>query len=73
VADAGNDRCGAATGSRSPDSADSVFTIILPLPFEVPHFNLAMAWHPRAQHDDALHWLRDCFLDAMPPGAAVGA
>ena len=46
---------------------------ILPLPFEVPHFNLAMAWHPRAQHDDALRWLRDSFLEAMPPGDASGA
>lgn len=45
---------------------------ILPLPFEVPHFNLAMAWHPRAQHDAALRWLRDSFLDALPPSDASG-
>lgn len=44
---------------------------ILPLPFEVPRFNLAMAWHPRAQHDDALRWLRDSFLQALPTAEVV--
>lgn len=37
---------------------------IVDLPFDMPPFNLAMAWHPRVQHDDGLRWLRDCFIDA---------
>lgn len=35
---------------------------LLPLPFAVPPFRLAMAWHPRAQTDAAATWLRHCFL-----------
>src|SRR5699024_6249014 len=37
---------------------------ILDLPFEIPPFNLAMAWHPRAQHDAGHRWLRECFTAA---------
>src|SRR3546814_1785280 len=37
---------------------------ILELPFDIPPFNLAMAWHPRAQFDDGHRWLRKCFTDA---------
>ena len=32
------------------------------LPFDLPRFRLAMAWHPRAQEDKAVGWLRDRFL-----------
>ncbi|MDH0867335.1 LysR family transcriptional regulator [Mitsuaria sp. GD03876] len=35
---------------------------LLPLPFEVPPFQLAMAWHPRAHGDAAGMWLRERFL-----------
>src|SRR3546814_20040249 len=37
---------------------------ILELPFDIPPFNLAMAWHPRAPFDDGHRWLRTCFTDA---------
>lgn len=36
---------------------------LIDLPFTVPAFRLAMAWHPRAQNDPACAWLRRCFLD----------
>jgi DNA-binding transcriptional LysR family regulator len=35
---------------------------LVELPFAIPPFRLAMAWHPRAQHDPAAAWLRQCFL-----------
>ncbi len=37
---------------------------ILDLPFDIPPFNLGMAWHARAQFDDGHCWLRKCFTDA---------
>lgn len=37
---------------------------ILGLPFEFPSFDLAMAWHPRAQVDPAHQWLREWFVQA---------
>jgi DNA-binding transcriptional LysR family regulator len=40
---------------------------VLELPFEIPPFVFAMAWHPRAQHDEALRWLRAQFLGAVEP------
>jgi len=39
---------------------------VLDLPFEMPRFNLAMAWHPRAQQDPGLSWLRKRFVEAVP-------
>jgi DNA-binding transcriptional LysR family regulator len=42
---------------------------VLELPFEIPPFEFAMAWHPRAQHDEAQQWLRAKFLDAVEPVA----
>ena len=42
----------------------------LPLPFEVPPFQIAMAWHPRAQGDPALAWLRQRFVEATRRSAA---
>ena len=38
---------------------------VLDLSFDVPPFVFAMAWHPRAQHDEALQWLREQFLAAI--------
>jgi DNA-binding transcriptional LysR family regulator len=38
---------------------------LIALPFEVPPFRLAMAWHPRAQSDPACVWLRACFLEGL--------
>lgn len=35
---------------------------LIELPFAIPPFQLAMAWHPRVQHDPAAAWLRQCFL-----------
>lgn len=34
---------------------------LLELPFAVPSFRLAMAWHPRAHSDPSSAWLRQCF------------
>jgi DNA-binding transcriptional LysR family regulator len=36
---------------------------LIDLPFTVPSFRLAMAWHPRTQDDPACAWLRRCFMD----------
>lgn len=38
------------------------FVDLLDLPFAMPSFQLAMAWHPRAQEDAAAAWLRACFV-----------
>lgn len=38
---------------------------VIDLPFEIPEFQFAMGWHPRAQQDESLRWLRQCFLDAV--------
>ena len=35
---------------------------LVELPFNMPQFRLAMAWHPRVQEDKAVAWLRSCFL-----------
>jgi DNA-binding transcriptional LysR family regulator len=41
---------------------------ILPLPFAMPPFDIAMAWHPSAQHDAGHQWLRERFAQvAMAP------
>lgn len=35
---------------------------LIDLPFRIPSFRLAMAWHPRSQHDPGAAWLRECFM-----------
>jgi DNA-binding transcriptional LysR family regulator len=42
---------------------------VLALPFDVPPFVFAMAWHPRSQDDRALQWLRTLFVEAVAPAA----
>jgi len=37
---------------------------ILPLPFSLPAFDVAMAWHPRSHEDPAHQWLREHFIRA---------
>ncbi len=37
---------------------------LLELPFGLPPFRLAMAWHPRSRNDAAAQWLRDRFTAA---------
>jgi DNA-binding transcriptional LysR family regulator len=37
---------------------------ILELPFQLPAFDLAMAWHPRAHNDPAHQWFRERFVHA---------
>lgn len=32
---------------------------ILALPFELPEFPIAMAWHPRSEYDAGHRWLRE--------------
>ena len=44
------------------------FVDVLDLPFEVPAFNVAMAWHPRAQNDEGQAWLRKRFIEAAASG-----
>lgn len=41
----------------------ATFVDLIPLPFRIPSFRLAMAWHPRAQSDPAGIWIRDRFLE----------
>jgi DNA-binding transcriptional LysR family regulator len=43
---------------------------LLPLPFSMPPFDLAMGWHARAQHDPAHQWLRERFVRAATPHGA---
>lgn len=37
---------------------------ILPLPFDLPAFDVSMAWHPRSHDDPAHQWLREHFVRA---------
>ncbi|EJE50039.1 transcriptional regulator [Acidovorax sp. CF316] len=46
---------------------------ILPAPFEIPPFNLAMAWHARAQEDAGHRWLRALFVSAVAQQAGEAA
>ncbi|ETD53977.1 LysR family transcriptional regulator [Pseudomonas aeruginosa] len=41
----------------------AAFVDLIPLPFRIPSFRLAMAWHPRAHSDPAGIWIRDRFLE----------
>ena len=34
---------------------------LIDLPFAVPPFRLAMAWHPRSKNDPSSQWIRQCF------------
>ncbi|ANH66582.1 LysR family transcriptional regulator [Mitsuaria sp. 7] len=45
---------------------------LIELPFPMPRFRLAMGWHPRAQEDRAVSWLRDQFLEGQSDGARQG-
>lgn len=56
-------QCVATLPSRLLERYRTIVDIV-DLPFAVPTFDLAMAWHPRAQHDRALQWLRARFIDA---------
>jgi DNA-binding transcriptional LysR family regulator len=38
---------------------------LIQVPFEIPSFELAMAWHPRSHEDEANQWLRKQFVDAI--------
>jgi DNA-binding transcriptional LysR family regulator len=38
---------------------------VLDLPFHLPPFSFAMAWHPRSHGDQALQWLRTLFVEAV--------
>ncbi len=44
---------------------------LIALPFEMPAFRLAMAWHPRSQEDAGAAWLRDCFSQKNERGARL--
>lgn len=44
---------------------------ILPLPFHLPAFDVAMAWHPRSHEDPAHQWLREHFIRAAEQPAVV--
>lgn len=49
------------------------FVDLLELPFRMPAFRLAMAWHPRAQEDAGAMWLRECFVRTNRAGEADGS
>ena len=41
---------------------------ILPLPFAIEPFEIAMAWHPSAQHDAGHQWLRERLVEVAIEG-----
>ncbi|MFM0740426.1 LysR family transcriptional regulator [Paraburkholderia xenovorans] len=53
---------GVATLPRQLLQRYSALVDLVELPFDMPPFRLAMAWHPRAQEDKAAAWFRNCFL-----------
>lgn len=53
---------GVATLPRQLLQRYTAFVDLIDLPFSVPSFRLAMAWHPRAQNDPAGIWIRQCFM-----------
>lgn len=40
------------------------FVDTVDIPFDIPPFDLAMAWHARSQHDEGSRWLREQFMRA---------
>ena len=42
---------------------DDPTVIILPPPFEIPEFELTMAWSPLLQHNSAHQWIRRLIAD----------
>lgn len=54
---------GVATLPRQLMQRYGSFVDLIDLPFSIPSFRLAMAWHPRAQNDPAGRWIRQCFLN----------
>ena len=42
---------------------DNPSVIILPPPFEIPKFELTMAWSPLLQHNPAHQWMRRLIAD----------
>ena len=54
---------GVATLPRQLMQRYSAFVDLIDLPFTIPSFRLAMAWHPRAQNDPASMWIRQCFMN----------
>ena len=59
---------GVATLPRPLLERYDAFVDLLPLPFDVPPFQLAMAWHPRAQADAGGIWLRERFRQGAGTG-----
>ena len=55
---------GVATLPRQLLQRYTTLVDLIDLPFAVPSFRLAMAWHPRAQNDPAGAWIRRCFMAA---------
>jgi DNA-binding transcriptional LysR family regulator len=53
---------GVATLPRQLLQRYTGFVDLIDLPFRMPSFRLAMAWHPRAQNDPAGIWIRECFM-----------
>lgn len=53
---------GVATLPRQLLQRYTSFVDLIDLPFRIPSFRLAMAWHPRAQNDPAGIWIRECFM-----------
>ena len=38
---------------------------LVEIPFDIPTFELAMAWHPRVHDDEPNIWLRKKFIEAI--------
>jgi len=53
---------GVATLPRKLLQRYTSFVDLVDIPFSMPPFRLAMAWHPRAHKDFAVAWLRNSFL-----------
>lgn len=53
---------GVATLPRQLMQRYAALVDLVDLPFAIPTFRLAMAWHPRTQDDSASAWLRQCFM-----------
>lgn len=62
---------GVATLPRQLLQRYTGFVDLIELPFRVPAFRLAMAWHPRAQNDPSGIWIRQRFMALRGDGAAA--
>lgn len=51
---------------RLAERAKSLTRIhVFPIPIKLSETEIAVAWHPRFQHDPLHHWVRECLFEEV--------